>query len=389
MGGVIRALVLAIVLFGLAVTPANAATTVWAVGDGADSGAQDDAVAAMIEARNPDAFLYLGDVYENGTAVEYANFYAPGYGRLKPITYPTPGNHEWDKRAEGYDSYWGSRFTSLHYYSFDLGGWHLISLNSEQAHEEGSAQLEWLRTDLSERAGNCAIAFWHRPRFSAGTNHGDEPSLARVWGSLAGRASIVLTGHDHNYQRFKPIDGITNWVVGNGGHGLTGVKAGDSRLAAHDTTDYGALRLSLTSGRADYAFVNSAGNVLDSGSVGCDPAASPGRLDTRRPRLTRAKTSRKRFRHGASSSRGLVFRYWLSEPATVTITIKRVSKKAAVSLRRLTQSGRKGRNTKRYSGTFAGRPLRPGLYRAVLEATDRAGNASNPKSVSFRVLKPR
>ena len=388
MGAVIRALAMAIVLFILSAAPAHAAKTVWATGDGADSGTQDNTIAAMIEQGNPDAFLYLGDVYESGTAGEYAAFYATGYGRLRSITYPTPGNHEWDKRAEGYDAYWGSRFTSPHYYSFDLGGWHFISLNSEGHHEGGSAQLEWLRADLSERSGNCTIAFWHRPRYSAATMHGDEPSLAQVWGTLAGRATIVLTGHDHNYQRFKRVDGITNWVVGTGGHGHYGIDASDTRLAAYNTTDYGALRLELTGGRADYAFVSSAGNVIDSGSVGCDPAGAPGRSDTRRPRVTRVKSSRKRFRAGARSSRRLVLRYLLSERASVTFTIRRVSKRGSVSLRRLAQSGRKGRNTKLYSGTFSDRPLRPGLYRAVLEATDRAGNASYPKTVSFRVLKP-
>lgn len=342
----------------------------------------------MIEQRNPDAFLYLGDVYENGTAGEYANFYDTGYGRLKSITYPTPGNHEWDRRSEGYDAYWGSRFTTPHYYSFDLGGWHLISLNSEEAHGEGSAQLDWLRTDISERSGNCTIAFWHRPRYSAGTNHGDERSLAPVWGSLAGRASIVLTGHDHSYQRFKPIEGVTNWVIGSGGHGLTGVDAGDPRLVASNNTSYGALRLSLTSGRADYAFVNTAGAVLDSGAVRCDPVAPPGRPDTRSPRVTRVTTSRKRVRAGARARR-LVFRYSLSERATVTITIKRVAASRAVSLRKLTHAGRKGRNRKRFSGTYAGRPLQPGLYRAVLQATDLVGNVSKRKTVSFRVLKPR
>ena len=377
------------VLAVLSAAPASAATTVWAVGDGADSGTHDDALAAMIEQHGADAFLYLGDVYETGTAAEYANSYATGFGRLKSITYPTPGNHEWDRRVEGYNAYWGSRFASPHYYSFDLGGWHLISLNSEEHHEGGSAQLDWLRADLSERSGNCTIAFWHRARYSAGTNHGDEPSLASVWGSLAGRASIVVTAHDHSYQRFKPINGITNWVVGSGGHGLTGVNGGDPRLAAHNNTAYGALRLRLTEGLADFAFVNTGGNVIDSGLVGCDPSAAPGRPDTRPPRLTRAKTSRKRLRARTRSSRRLVFRYVLSERATVTITIKRVSGRRAISLRRLKQYGRKGRNTKRYSGTFAGRPLRPGRYRAVLEATDLAGNASNPKTVSFRVLKSR
>jgi hypothetical protein len=387
--GVIRALAATFLLCTCLASPASAAKTVWAVGDGADSGTKDDALAAMIAGRDPDAFLYLGDVYESGTAGEFASFYDTGYGRLKSITYPTPGNHEWDHRVDGYNPYWGSRFTSPHYYSFDLGGWHFISLNSEENHGEGSAQLSWLRRDLSERSGNCTIAFWHRARYSAGTNHGDDDGLVQVWGSLVGRASIVLTAHDHSYQRFKPIDAITNWVVGSGGHGLTGVNGGDSRLVAHNNTDYGALRLSLTSGHADFAFIDSAGAVHDSGAVTCTPGASRGRPDTRRPRVTRVSMSRKRIRGSAKSSRRLVFSYLLSERASVDITIKRVSKRGTVSLRRLSQAGRKGRNRKRYSGTHDGRPLRPGLYRAVVEATDLTGNASVPKTVSFRVLRPR
>jgi hypothetical protein len=387
--GVFRALVTALVLCIPCASPAGAAAaTVWAVGDGADSASHDDALAAMIEQRNPDTFIYLGDVYETGSANEYANYYATGFGRLKSITYPTPGNHEWDRRAEGYDAYWGPRFTSPHYYSFDLDGWHFFGLNSEDHHEEGSAQLAWLRRNLSERTGNCTIAFWHRPRYSAGTNHGDERSLAQVWGSLAGRATIVLSGHDHSYQRFKPIDGITNWVIGTGGHGLTNVNGGDPRLAAHDNSQYGALRLTLSSRRADFAFVNTAGGVLDSGTVGCDPSASVGRPDTRPPRVTRVSASRKRIRRGARSRR-IVFRYSLTERATVEITIKRVSRRRVTSLRWLSQSGREGRNRKRYSLTHAGGRLRPGLYRAVFEATDLSGNASIPKTVSFRVLPKR
>jgi hypothetical protein len=361
---------------------------VWAVGDGADSNTHDDVMAAMIEQRNPDAFLYLGDVYESGTAGEFASSYEAGYGRLKQITYPTPGNHEWDRRAEGYDPYWGARFTSPHYYSFDLAGWHLISLNSEQDHGEGSAQLTWLRSDLSERSGDCTIAFWHRPRYSAGQNHGDDSGFAQLWGSLAGRTSIVLTGHDHGYQRFRPINGITNWVVGTGGHGLTGIRGSDPRLAAYNDTEYGALRLTLTRNRADFAFENSTGGVLDSGNVGCDPAASRGRADTRPPRITGARTGHKRLRVEPGSRRRIAVRYRLSERARVTIRLKRLSKTGAISLRRLSQHGRKGGNTKRFSVTSSGETLRPGAYRLVLEATDLVGNVSKPKTVRFRVLGP-
>jgi hypothetical protein len=371
-------------------SPAHAAgTTLWAVGDGADTGSSDDAVAAMVAGRDPDAFLYLGDVYEHGTAQEFMLGYEPGYGRLKSITYPTPGNHEWDNRAQGYDPYWGPRFTSPHHYSFDLGGWHLISLNSEESHEAGSAQVSWLRNDLSERRGNCTIAFWHRPRFSAGTNHGDERSLATLWDLLAGRATIVLTGHDHDYQRMRPIDGITSFVVGTGGHGHTGVDASDPRVIAYDATTYGALRLQLTGDRADYAFFSSAGAILDSGAVACDRTRSPGSSDTRRPRITGATVNRNRIRAGPRSKRRLAFRYRLSERAKVTITIQRVSRRRVTSLRKLTDAGQKGLNRKLFSGTVARRALRAASYRAVLEATDRAGNISRPKTVSFRVLEPR
>jgi hypothetical protein len=366
-------------------SPASAATkTVWAVGDGADSGTHDDAIASMIEQHHPDAFLYLGDVYDSGTANEYATYYEPGYGRLRSITRPTPGNHEWDRRAEGYDPYWGSSFTAPHYYSFDLGGWHLISLNSEEARNDGSAQLAWLRADVSERYGNCTIGFWHRPRYSAGP-HGDDSELAPLWGALAGRASIVLTGHDHNYQRLRPIEGITDWVVGTGGHGHTGANASDSRLAAINATDYGALRLSLTDTRAYYQFVAEDGGVLDSGTVACDPTLPPSRVDTRAPRITRLAVNRKLFLEGARSPRRVAFRYRLSERADVTVSIRRVSPGGTVTLRKLRQAGRKGLNRKLYSGTVAGRSLRPALYRAVLEATDRGGNVSKPKTVSFRV----
>ena len=217
----VKALVIAIVLFGLAATPANAATTVWAVGDGADSGTQDDAIAAMIEQRNPDAFLYLGDVYEQGTAGEYAQHYATGYGRLKSITYPTPGNHEWDKRAEGYDAYWGAR---LHLAALLQLRPRRMAPDQPELRRGSRRRLGTARAGCAPISASAAATARSRsgtaPATRPRTNHGDEPSLRSVWGALAGRATIVLTAHDHSYQRFKPIDGITNWVVGSGGHGL-------------------------------------------------------------------------------------------------------------------------------------------------------------------------
>jgi hypothetical protein len=226
-----------------------------------------------------------------------------------------------------------------------------------------------------------------------------------LWRALAGHVSIVLAGHDHNYQRLKPIDGIASWVVGTGGHGHYGIDSSDSRLAAWNTTDYGALRLALSSGRADYAFLNSVGAVLDHGSVTCDPSGQPG-PDATAPVIARLTFIRKRLRHGRRSRRRGVLRFTLSERARVEFTIKRVSKGRRVegvcrrgsranrrrprcniyrTLGGLAQTGRQGRNKKRFSGKLAGRPLRSGRYKVVLEATDDAGNRSRRRGVSITV----
>jgi Calcineurin-like phosphoesterase len=381
----VPAVVLALLAAAWLPATAWAAVTVWAVGDGADSGTRDDAVTAMIASRNPDTFLYLGDVYESGTASEFANYYDPGFGRLKSITRPTPGNHEWPNRSSGYDPYWGPGFSNPHYYGFDLGGWHLVSLNSEEPHGEGSAELAWLRGDLAGRSGNCTIAYWHRPRYSAGSGHGDGPDMDPVWQALAGHAAIVLAGHDHDYQRLKPIDGITSWVVGTGGHSLYSVRASDPRLAAWNDSDYGALRLQLSSGRADYAFVTMAGAVLDQGSVGCQsapPATGKPATDVTAPVLSRLGFTKKWHRRGRRPSLRGVLRYTLSEPARVTFKVKR---RGGRKLGTLSQTGKRGRNRKRLSGRLSGRRLRRGRYKIVLQATDRAGNRSRRRAVRIRV----
>jgi hypothetical protein len=119
-------------------------TTVWAVGDGGVTGPEDDAVAARIEQEGLDHLLYLGDVYETGTRDEFATNYGSSFGRFKSVTFPTPGNHEWGKRAEGYDPYWGSRARAPdggHHYSVELGDWHAVSLNSEDPDSIPSQQI--------------------------------------------------------------------------------------------------------------------------------------------------------------------------------------------------------------------------------------------------------
>ena len=249
----------------------------WAVGDGADGGAAGRAVAARIRAGRVDRFLYLGDVYRSGivglvradgSATDYRDRYAPLYGELAARTAPTPGNHEWPQRGEGYEPYWRSVTgrTPPAYYSFKIAGWQILSLNSEAPHGRGSAQLRWLARRLA-RPGTCRLAFWHRPRFSAG-RHGDQADVAPLWNALRGRAVLVVAGHDHDMQRFRPIDGMTQVVSGAGGHGHYALRR-DPRLAFGDDRRYGALRIDLGPGGARLRFVAAGGRVLDASTVRC------------------------------------------------------------------------------------------------------------------------
>jgi len=246
------------------------AVVVWAVGDGADGGPAAEAVAERIVEDRAARLLYLGDVYETGSAEEFAAHYEPVYGSLAERTDPTPGNHEWPLHAEGYDPYW-SRVKDREmprWYATRAGGWRLISLNSEVDHEDGSPQVKWLRSQLRRVGGTCTIVFWHRPFLNAG-RYGDQVDVAPFVDALRGHAAIVLTGHDHNMQRFRPQDGIVHYVSGAGGHSRYEVESGDPRLAFSDHGHDGALRIQLRRRRADLAFVASDATVLDRSSVTC------------------------------------------------------------------------------------------------------------------------
>jgi len=244
---------------------------VWAVGDGADGGAASKRVAARIAALGVDRLLYLGDVYEQGTAADFADHYAPVFGRFARITSPTPGNHEWPDRAAGYNAYWRARTgrTPRRWYALDVAGWRILSLNSEAPHGARSAQLRWLRAHV-RGGGDCRIAISHRPRYSAGAVHGDAPDVQPFWDALRGRASLVLNGHDHDLQRFAPRAGITEFVSGAGGHGHYPLRP-HAGLVFGDATHYGALRLILRRGRVAWAFVTDGGRRLDSGRLRCRP----------------------------------------------------------------------------------------------------------------------
>lgn len=246
------------------------AATVWAVGDGATGSAEARRVAKLIEREAPARFLYLGDVYEDGTADEFRLAYEPVYGRLRAVTLPTPGNHEWSNRTEGYYPYWARTLGARppDHYSVRIAGWQVLSLNSEEPHEAGSPQVEWLARQVAS-GGDCRIAFWHRPRYSAGT-HGDQPDIDPLWHALEGRAALVVNGHDHDMQELRVREGIRELVAGAGGNVRYPINDGDPRLAwGTDRTD-GALRLRLQPGVARYDFVAVDGTLLHRGAAGCD-----------------------------------------------------------------------------------------------------------------------
>ena len=209
----------------------------------------------------------LGDnAYSSGSAEEYRNCYDRTWGRHKSRTRPVAGNHEYESPgASPYFEYFGPNAGpyGVGYYSFDLGGWHVVALNSNVPVSAGSAQGEWLRADLSASRATCTLAYWHHPRFSSG-QHGDQGQMRDFWQILhdAG-AEIVLSAHDHTYERFAPQDpggfpdgarGIRQFVVGTGGakpYPFTNVRANSEvRLST-----IGVLKLTLSAGGYDWEFV--------------------------------------------------------------------------------------------------------------------------------------
>lgn len=243
---------------------------VWAVGDGGDGTAEARMVGALVQADNPDAFLYLGDVYPEGRAEDFTERYDPVFGPLKDITWPTHGNHDWPNRRMGYRRYWRSRIEGRDWYRVKIAGWEVLSLSSEARHDKRSPQVRWLKRVLATNSGTCRLAFWHRPLRSPGTVHGGTPSVAPLWNALRKRARLVVNAHDHLMSRYRRLDGMTQYISGAGGYTLYGTRP-DPRAAFVRSGVRGALRMALAPGRATLEFHDVAGRVLDSSSARCRP----------------------------------------------------------------------------------------------------------------------
>jgi acid phosphatase type 7 len=258
---------------------AKRSSIVWAVGDGATYTPEAVGVAAMIGSHRIDRFLYLGDVYETGSANGFQISYRGVYGSFDPIAAPTIGNHEYAKREIGYLPYWSAArgAPAPLRYAFIVSGWQLISLNSNEPNDP--AQLAWLRRTLrrTRAVGSCRLAFMHHPRFSASSAHGEHETVAAgpLWAELVGRARLMLAGHDHNMQRYRPVKGTSVYIAGSGGRNHTPIDLSHPYLRFGDDAHFGALQIKLRPGRAVLRYFSAEGAVLDRSEVSCDQDGKP------------------------------------------------------------------------------------------------------------------
>jgi hypothetical protein len=278
-------------------------------GNGTATDCLEKSTAALLP--GSDAVLALGDEqYACGGLSAFVQAYDPTWGAQKPMTYPVPGNHEYQSsggtdcatNASGYFTYFGARAgdPSKGYYSFNLGTWHIIALNSECSWiggcGAGSAEDLWLKNDLAANtSAPCTLAYWHRPRF-ASTSSGGDGTYAQFWQELyAAHVDVVLNGHQHWYERFAlqnpagqiDVNGIRQFIVGTGGESYvqpSGVRAVNSQVLNWGQNAFGVLKMTLHPGSYDWAFVPVTGTFSDSGSTECHNA--PAGPDTTPPTTT-------------------------------------------------------------------------------------------------------
>lgn len=257
-------------------------------GDIAGCSSQKDEETARLLDAMAGTVVTLGDnVYPDGTAEQFAGCYDPTWGRHKARTRPSAGNHDYyTPGASGYHGYFGAAAGDADkgYYSYHLGDWHIIVLNSECAQVDGcerdSPQGQWLWADLIANPSVCTLAYWHAPLFSSGLHHGGEEAMRDFWQLLyeAG-ADVVLNGHEHNYERFAPQDpngladperGIRQFVVGTGGAGLYAFWLPQPNSEVRNNDTHGVLKLTLHPTGYDWAFIPAAGGTFtDTGSAAC------------------------------------------------------------------------------------------------------------------------
>jgi hypothetical protein len=277
-----------VVTFSGGVTPTLTATvtptlsegsvTFVGAGDISSCNNNNDELTAQLLDSIPGTVFAVGDnAYESGTLTQFMNCYDPTWGRHKARIKPVPGNHEYlTSGASGYFQYFDNIPS---YYAYNLGSWRIYALNSEIDVSDSSEQVKWLQADLASNPSQCVLAYWHRPRWSSGNHHGSDTEMQTLWQILdSAGAELVINGHEHNYERFAPMDatgqadplGMREFVVGTGGRELYSFGTLLPNSEAHDGTSFGVLKLTLRPTGYDWQFVPAAGSTFtDSGSTEC------------------------------------------------------------------------------------------------------------------------
>jgi hypothetical protein len=272
-----------------AATTTAATATLVGAGDIASCGSNADSQTAALAQSIPGIVFTAGDnVYLDGSPTYYTNCYAPTWGMFRSRTRPVPGNHDYynNPGAKGYFGYFRRRAgpAGRGYYKYDAGAWRIYALTSECAPSSACYQNQyaWLKNDLATSPHDCVLAIWHRPRFSTGP-HGSSTRMATIFQLLYDSgAEIVLSGHDHMYERYTPLDGsgtpdpvngLREFVVGTGGASLYGFKTDSPLIEVRDNTSHGVLRLDLSEGSYTWQFLPAgSGSFSDSGVGNCHAA---------------------------------------------------------------------------------------------------------------------
>jgi len=266
--------------------------------------------AAVIDTTAGTVFTLGDNAYPNSQAGDFTRTDGPGcwantWGRFKKRIHPTPGNHEYglrDTTAAGYFGYFGvaAHEQPTGWYSYDVGAWHIIVLNSNFLESQAlgrvlniDTQLAWLSADLAAHPATCTLAMWHHPHFSSGPTHGAHPEETQptkpLWDTLyAHGADVILSAHEHNYERFAPqtsdgtadpTNGIREFVAGTGGGGYDTLATTTLPNSEASTTEHGVLKLTLTPGSYHWEFIPTSGPLgeldpstftfTDSGTASC------------------------------------------------------------------------------------------------------------------------
>jgi hypothetical protein len=245
----------------------------------------DEATARLLDEIEGTVFTAGDNVYDRGTLATFRECYEPSWGRHKDRTHPAPGNHDWDDPdLAGYLAYFGDAAApdGTSWYSYDLGTWHVVVLDSECEKAGGcdpdSEQGRWLADDLAASDTSCTVAIFHHPRFSSG-EHGNIRAVAPLWDALhAAGTDVIVNGHDHDYERFAPQDpdgredrarGIRQFVVGTGGTPLRAFADAQPNSELRASITHGVLALTLREGGYGWRFHATDGRFSDEGTATC------------------------------------------------------------------------------------------------------------------------